>query len=64
MRLQKVIGSYLGLKVYTKRIPESYLPSLATSGETKTSNSEWIMEKSRNFHIVYAGRTNLSKQTN
>ena len=26
-------------------------------------NSEQIMEKSRNFQIVYAGRTNLSKQT-
>ena len=26
-------------------------------------NSERIMEKSRNFQIIYIGRTNLSKQT-
>ena len=25
------------------------------------SNSEWIMEKSRNFQIIYAGRTNLER---
>ena len=41
--------------------PKSYLPSLATSCENMASNSQRIMEKSRNFQIVYAGRTNLSK---
>ena len=43
---------------------ESYLPSLATSCENMASNSERIMEKSRNFQIVYVGHTNLTKQTN
>ena len=35
--------------------------SLATSCENMASNSERIMEKSRNFQIVYVGRTNLCK---
>ena len=40
---------------------KSYLPSLATSCENMASNSEQIMEKSRNFQIVYVARTNLCK---
>ena len=47
------------LKVELKGIPESYLPSLATSCENMASNSERIMEKSGNFQIIYAGPTNL-----
>ena len=45
----------------TERIPESYLPSLATSCKNMASNSERIMEKSKNFQVVYAGCTNLCK---
>ena len=45
----------------TLRIPESYLPSLATSCENMASHRERIKEKSRNFQIVYVGRTNLCK---
>ena len=48
------------LKVY-KCIPDSYLLSLATSCENMGSNSERVMEKSRNFQIVYVGHTNLCK---
>ena len=48
----------------TWSIPISYLPSLATSCENMALNSERKIGKSRNFQIVYAGRTNLSKQTN
>ena len=50
--------------VYSWNIPESYLPSLATCCENIVLNSERIMEKSINFQIIYAGRTNLSKQNN
>ena len=39
----------------------SYLPSLATSCENMASNSERIMERSRNFQRVHAGRKNLRK---
>ena len=43
-------------------VPEgSYLPSLAKSCENMASNSEQIMEKSRNSQIVYVGHTDLSK---
>ena len=43
----------------SKRIPESYYPSLATSRENMASNSERMKEKTRKFQIVYVGRTNL-----
>ena len=33
----------------------SYLPSLATSSDNMASHRERIMEKTRKFHIVYAG---------
>ena len=46
--------------IFPKMI-KSYLPSFL---ENFASNSERIIEKSRNFQIVFAGRTNLSKQTN
>ena len=42
-----------------KGIPESYLPSFATSSENMSSHRERIMGKTRKFQIVYAGRTNL-----
>ena len=48
----------------TSNIPESYLPSLATSCEYMASNSEQIMEKTRKFQIVYAASTKFCKQTN
>ena len=37
---------------------------LATSCENMASHREQIMENSRNFQIIYAARTNISKQTN
>ena len=46
------------LKVHNLFPKDSYLPSLATSCENMASNSERIMEKSRNCQIIYAGRTN------
>ena len=52
------------LKVH-ERFPKikkkSCLPSLATSCENMASNSERIMEISRNFQIVYVGCTDLCK---
>ena len=47
----------------TKRIPESYLPSLATSCENMASHHERIMEKIRKFQIVYAGPTNFCQHS-
>ena len=41
--------------------PKNYVPSLATSCKNVSSNSARILGKSRNFQIVYAGRTNLCK---
>ena len=38
------------------------VPSLTTSCGNMASNSEQIMEKSRNFQIIYAGRTKLTFQ--
>ena len=53
----------LTLKVHEifPKIKKSYLPTLATSCENMASNSERIMEKSRNFQIVYVGHTNHCK---
>ena len=58
---QLFIAKGFTLPVKGTYIPESYLPSLATSCQNLASNSEPIMEKSRNFQIVYAGLTYLSK---
>ena len=56
-------GVYYSIRLYSRkqRFDNSYLASLATSFENMASNSERIMENSRNFHIVYVGRTNLCK---
>ena len=61
-----MIHTIHGLKVHEifPKIKKSYLPSLATCCENMASNSKQIMEKSRNFQIVYAGRTNLCKHLN
>ena len=39
----------------TQHIPESYLPSWATSCENMASHREQIMEETGKFQIVYAG---------
>ena len=39
----------------TSGIPESYLPYLTASCENMASYHEWIMEKTRQIQIVYAG---------
>ena len=48
----------------TLNIPESYLPSLATSCENMASKPEQIMEKARKFQIFLSGCLNLSEQAN
>ena len=40
-------------------MPESYLPSLATSGENMASHREQIMEETGKFQIAYTGPTNI-----
>ena len=47
----------------TKRVPESYLTSLATSCENMASHCERIMAKTRKFQIVYVGLTNLCQHS-
>ena len=57
---QKIITSQsIHLKV--KRIPKSYILSLAASFKIMASHREQIMEKTPKFLIVYAGLTNLTQ---
>ena len=42
----------------TQHVPESYLPSLATSRDNMASYRERIMERTQKFQIVSAGPTN------